>query len=57
MTRDEKIKALKREIALRKSVFPKRVKMGLMDQEKADYEISIMSAILHDYIGLEEKPA
>jgi hypothetical protein len=51
--RDAKIDALKREIALRKSVFPKRIERHLMTQEKADHEIAIMEAILHDYIGPE----
>jgi hypothetical protein len=54
--RDAKIAALKREIALRKSVFPKRIERHLMTQEKADHEIAIMEAILHDYIGPESSP-
>ena len=56
ITRADKIAALKREIALRKTVFPKRIKMGLMTQEKADQEIAVMVAILHDYIGPESAP-
>ena len=53
ITRTDKIAALKREIALRKIVFPKRIKMHLMTPEKADQEIAVMVAILHDYIGPE----
>jgi hypothetical protein len=53
ITRDDKISALKREVALRKSVFPRRIKMDLMTPEKADHEIAVMEAILHDYIGAE----
>ena len=56
ITRADKISALKREIALRKSVFPRRIKMDLMTQEKADHEIAVMVAILHDYIGPEPAP-
>ena len=53
ITRDEKIAALKREIALRKNVFPKRIERQVMTQEKANHEIAVMEAILHDYIGPE----
>ena len=53
VTRVEKIAALKREIALRKNVFPKRIERQVMTQEKADHEIAVMEAILHDYIGPE----
>lgn len=53
ITRTDKIAALKREIALRKIVFPKRIKMHLMTPEKAGQEIAVMEAILHDYIGPE----
>ena len=51
--RDDKIAALKREIALRKNVFPKRIERQVMTQEKADHEIAVMVAILYDYIGPE----
>ncbi len=57
ITRDDKIAALKREIALRKSVYPKRIKVHLMTPEKADQEIAVMVAILHDYIGPEPSQA
>ena len=53
ITRDDKIAAIRREIAFRKSVFPKRIERHLMTQEKADHEIAVMVAILHDYIGPE----
>jgi hypothetical protein len=53
ITRGDKIAALKREIALRKVVFPPRVKAGRMPEKKADFEIAVMEAILHDYIGPE----
>ena len=53
ITRADKIAALKREIALRKNVYPLRIKLRKMSQEKADQEIAVMEAILHDYIGPE----
>ena len=53
ITRADKIAALKREIALRKNVYGKRIAAGSMTPEKASYEIAVMEAILHDYIGPE----
>ena len=49
----EKIAALKREIALRRIVFPGRVANGKMSAEKAKHEIEVMEAILRDYDGPE----
>ena len=48
-TRDQKIAALRREIALRQAVFPGRVRIGKMKQADADREIAVMEAILADY--------
>ena len=53
ITQTDKIAALRREIALRKNVYPKRIEMGRMSQEKANQEMAVMEAILHDYIGPE----
>lgn len=53
VTRGDKIAALKREIALRKNVYPARVMGYKMSSEKAAHEIAVMEAILHDYIGPE----
>ena len=50
-TRSEKLKAIAREIALRRNVYPKKVKSGWMPQAEADYEIAIMVAIAKDYGG------
>lgn len=44
-TLDEQIKAVGREIGLRKAVYPKFLKSGRITQEKADYEIAAMSAV------------
>jgi hypothetical protein len=49
ITRDHKIAALRREIALRRAVFPGRVRIGKMKQAEADREIAVMEAILADY--------
>ncbi len=53
-TVDEKIKELKREIALRKAVYPGQVAKGKMTQEAADKLIAIMTAILHDYMERDD---
>ena len=42
----DQIKAAKRELALRKSAYPKWVTSGRMKREVADYEIAAMEAIL-----------
>lgn len=48
-TREQKIQALRREIALRRNVFARRVDLGKMTQEQADYEVAIMEEILEEY--------
>jgi len=40
---------VRRELAFRKSLYPKWVEMGRIDREKADEEISVMEAIAKDY--------
>lgn len=47
----DKIKCLRRELAMRRSAYPRWVKTGRMDQREADREIEVMSAILSDYEG------
>ncbi len=49
-TNQNKIKALKREIALRKNVYAKRVRKGDMLQATSDYEIGIFEDMLKDYL-------
>jgi len=46
---ERKLKAVRRELAFRKSLYPKWVEMGRIDKEKADEEISVMEAIAKDY--------
>jgi hypothetical protein len=53
ITRADKIAAIRREIALRKNVYPKRISLGKMSLEKANQEIEVMEAVLRDYIGPE----
>lgn len=48
-TTERKMKAAQREIALRKNVYPVRVKAGVMKQSIADEEIAVMQAIYDDY--------
>jgi hypothetical protein len=44
-----KVSVLKREIAVRKNVYPKLVARNEMEQQEADYQIEVMEAILADY--------
>jgi hypothetical protein len=48
----DKLKCAQRELALRKSVYQKRVTGGLMSQAKVDHEIAAMAAIVEDYARL-----
>lgn len=51
-TIDDKIKCLRREIALRKNVYPKWVDSGRMKKEDAEREIAVMQAIHDDLMAL-----
>ena len=44
--RSDMIDCIKREIGMRKRVYPRRVDLGQMTQEKADREVVVMEAIL-----------
>lgn len=48
----EKLKAIQRELAFRRSLYPKWVTAGRIDQEKASREIAVMEAIAKDYQDL-----
>jgi hypothetical protein len=48
-TREQKIKALEREIALRHKTYTKRMREGKMKAEEAAYQICVFEAILEDY--------
>jgi hypothetical protein len=54
-TREEKRKALEREIALRVNVYPQRIRAGKMKPELAEREILIMRAIRDDYAGQQSE--
>jgi hypothetical protein len=45
----DKLKVIEREIAMRKSLYPRRVRRHEMSQLEADYQIEVMEAILDDY--------
>jgi hypothetical protein len=45
----DKLKSLKRELALRERVYPKRVEDGRMGAVQAAHELDIMRAIIADY--------
>ena len=50
-TREQKLKEIAREIALRRNVYAKRIRVGQMTQEAADNQIAIMVEIAKDYGG------
>lgn len=52
----EQIAAAKREVNVRKHVYPNWVAARKMTQEKADHEIACMEAIVETLKGLEPKP-
>jgi hypothetical protein len=52
MTLEEQLKCAKRELSMRKSVYPYRVSHGNMTQKSADHEIKAMRAIVRTLEGL-----
>jgi hypothetical protein len=46
---EQKLKAVERELALRKQVYPGSVKLGRMKQTEADFQIAVMEEIAADY--------
>jgi hypothetical protein len=51
----DKLKCAQRELALRRSVYPRRVKSGLQTQAEVDRQIDLMAAIVHDYARLVDE--
>ena len=49
---EQQIKCVGREIGLRRNVYPKFLMSGRITQEKADYEIEAMEAVLATLQGL-----
>ena len=52
---DQQIASLKREIAMRKNVYPKWVANGKMRQGEADHEIAAMTAALHTIMRIKDQ--
>lgn len=52
-TYEQKRIAIERELAFRRTYYPKRVAAGKMRQETADFEIAVMEAIAADYARVE----
>jgi hypothetical protein len=50
-SREEKLKEIAREIALRRRVYPNRIMTHRLSKETADRQIAIMMAIAKDYGG------
>lgn len=55
ITTADKLACLKREIAMRKRVYPRWVEAGRLSSAKAADEIAIMEAIMEDYRSMAEK--
>lgn len=55
VTLADKLRTLRREIAMRHRVYPGRVAAGKMTQAEADREIEIAQAILADYLALQSR--
>jgi len=51
ITHKDKINELKRELALRRALFPRWVKDGRLDQEEANRRIEILEEIFADYVN------
>jgi hypothetical protein len=45
----DKLRCARRELALRRNVYPRHVERGRMSREAADREIKLMEAIVADY--------
>jgi len=54
ITTTQKRDALKRELAFRKSVYPKQILEGKMTQQQADYQIAVFQSMLDDYYRKKE---
>ncbi len=55
VTTELKVRALKREIAMRRAVYPARIRRGEMRPSEAEREIAVMEAILADYEPREQQ--
>lgn len=49
ITPEDKLKCVRREIAMRHRVYPGRIVIGRMTRDEANREVKIMEAIATDY--------
>jgi len=49
VTEHDKMRCAERELALRRRVYPGRVRAGTMTEKMAEHEIKCMEAIVEDY--------
>jgi hypothetical protein len=59
-TTSDKIAALRRELVLRQNVYPRRIGLGKMRQDRASYELAIVQAMIDDYedrLRVEARPS
>ena len=49
ITNEEKLKCVKRELAMRRNAYPKWEASNRMKIEQADHEITVMEAVVKDY--------
>jgi len=54
-TNDQKVIALRRELAFRRTVFPKRVRNGSMLKAEAEKQIAIVEEMIEDYTRLAQQ--
>lgn len=56
ITLEEQIRGVMREIAMRKSCYPKWIEQRRLTQAKADHEIAVMEAVLRTLQSLKDNP-
>ena len=47
----DKLECVKRELAMRKAVYPRWIEQKKITQAKADHEIAVMASIVEDYLA------
>lgn len=57
ITNADKLACVKRELKLRREVYPRRIDAGKMSNDKAAWEIKVMEEIVRDYEAREKRPA
>jgi hypothetical protein len=54
-TTEQKLKAIERELALRRRVYARQIMTHRISQQFADEQIAIFEAIRRDYLDIEAK--